>query len=148
MRHGPAVHYWIIKDGAPGVLGPLDSESIWWGTFRDVDAELGERGVIDLIAAAIGRHIPVDVLSTDPWTAHMQIVDHQRRRRVFLAGDAAHLNPPDGGHGMNTGVGDAIDLGWKLAAVLEGWGGSVLLDSYELERRPIQARIIEEAEPT
>ncbi len=64
---------------------------------------------------------------------------------MFLAGDAAHLNPPFGGHGLNTGIGDAVDLGWKLAAVLQGWGGQGLLDSYEAERRPIQQRVIGEA---
>ena len=75
----------------------------------------------------------------------MQLVDRARRGRVFLAGDAAHLNPPFGGHGLNTGLGDAVDLGWKLAAVLDGWGGPALLDSYEAERRPVQDRVIEEA---
>ncbi|GAA3290266.1 hypothetical protein GCM10020295_04210 [Streptomyces cinereospinus] len=75
----------------------------------------------------------------------MQIVDRMRNGRVFLAGDAAHLNPPFGGHGLNTGLGDAVDLGWKLAAVLAGWGGPELLDSYEAERRPVQERVISEA---
>jgi hypothetical protein len=75
----------------------------------------------------------------------MQIADTMNRGRVFLAGDAAHLNPPFGGHGLNTGIGDAVDLGWKLAATLDGWGGPALLDSYELERRPIQERVIREA---
>ena len=75
----------------------------------------------------------------------MQIADGMRRGRVFLAGDAAHLNPPFGGHGLNTGLGDAVDLGWKLAATLDGWGGPALLDSYQLERRPIQERVIREA---
>ena len=68
-----------------------------------------------------------------------------RRGRVFLAGDAAHLNPPFGGHGLNTGLGNAVDLGWKLAATLDGWGGPALLDSYQFERRPIQERVIREA---
>jgi 2-polyprenyl-6-methoxyphenol hydroxylase-like FAD-dependent oxidoreductase len=75
----------------------------------------------------------------------MQIADRMRRGRVFLAGDAAHLNPPFGGHGLNTGLGDAVDLGWKLAAGLDGWGGPALLDSYQAERRPIQERVIREA---
>jgi hypothetical protein len=60
-------------------------------------------------------------------------------------GDAAHLNPPFGGHGLNTGIGDAVDLGWKLAACLAGWGGPGLLDSYEAERRPLHRRVIDEA---
>jgi hypothetical protein len=75
----------------------------------------------------------------------MQLVDRARDRRVFLAGDAAHLNPPFGGHGLNTGIGDAVDIGWKMAAVLQGWGGPRLLDSYEAERRPIQTRGISAA---
>ena len=75
----------------------------------------------------------------------MELVDHARSGRVFLIGDAAHLNPPFGGHGLNTGIGDAVDLGWKLAAVLQGWGGPGLLDSYEAERRPLQRRVIDEA---
>ncbi len=68
-----------------------------------------------------------------------------RGGRVFLVGDAAHLNPPWGGHGFNTGIGDAVNIGWKLAAVLAGWGGERLLASYEAERRPIAERTIREA---
>jgi 2-polyprenyl-6-methoxyphenol hydroxylase-like FAD-dependent oxidoreductase len=145
VPHGPAVQYWIVNERAPAVFGPLDGGPLWWGAFLGVDRERGEREIADLAAAAIGREMPIEVLSTDPWTAHMEIVDTSRQGRVFLAGDAAHLNPPWGGHGMNTGFGDAVDLGWKLAAVLEGWGGPTLLDSYELERRPVQMQIIEEA---
>ena len=63
--------------------------------------------------------------------------------RVFLAGDAAHAHPPNGGLGMNTGIQDAFDLGWKLAAVLGGWGGETLLESYDIERRPASARAAE-----
>lgn len=83
------------------------------------------------------------------WSSRFHSDERQAERyrvgRVFLAGDAAHLNPPFGGHGLNTGVGDAVDLGWKLAAVLAGWGGERLLDSYEIERRPLQERVIAEA---
>jgi 2-polyprenyl-6-methoxyphenol hydroxylase-like FAD-dependent oxidoreductase len=83
---------------------------------------------------------PIDLHGT--WWIIAFGVDRTRDRRVFIAGDAAHLNPPFGGHGLNTGIGDAVDLGWKLGAVLEGWGGPGLLDSYEAERRPIQTRVI------
>jgi hypothetical protein len=68
-----------------------------------------------------------------------------REGRVFLAGDAAHLLWPKGGFGANTGIGDAVDLGWKLAATLQGWGGPALLDSYEKERRPVAVRNVTEA---
>ena len=64
---------------------------------------------------------------------------------MFLAGDACHLHPPFGGFGMNMGIGDAVDLGWKLAARLQGWGGAKLLDSYEPERRPVHERTIRES---
>ena len=145
VRHGPAVHYWIINPAAPALMGPIDPDGTWWLIAFGVDADTGEREAVRLIDAAAGVPSGAVVRSTDPWTARMQIADRMRRGRVFLAGDAAHLNPPFGGHGLNTGLGDAVDLGWKLAATLDGWGGPALLDSYQLERRPIQQRVIREA---
>ncbi|WP_306322802.1 MULTISPECIES: FAD-dependent monooxygenase [unclassified Streptomyces] len=145
VRHGPAVQYWVVNPTAPALVGPLDRANTWWAIAFGVDRETGEREARHIIDAVAGRHVRAKVLSTDPWTARMQIVDRMRRRRVFLAGDAAHLNPPFGGHGLNTGIADAVDLGWKLAAVLGGWGGPGLLDSYEDERRPVQERVIREA---
>jgi 2-polyprenyl-6-methoxyphenol hydroxylase-like FAD-dependent oxidoreductase len=145
VRHGPAVHYWIINPAAPALMGPIDLDGTWWLIAFGVDADTGTREAVRLIDAAAGVPSGAVVRSTDPWTARMQIADTMRRGRVFLAGDAAHLNPPFGGHGLNTGLGDAVDLGWKLAATLDGWGGPALLDSYQLERRPIQERVIREA---
>src|SRR5215472_13584828 len=75
----------------------------------------------------------------------MLLADRYQSGRVFLAGDAAHLNPPWGGHGFNTGIADAVNIGWKLSAVLDGWGGDGLLRSYEVERRPVAERTIQEA---
>jgi 2-polyprenyl-6-methoxyphenol hydroxylase-like FAD-dependent oxidoreductase len=144
IPHGRALHYWILNERAPGSFGPLDGKDLWWGGFG-VDQERGEREILDLLEAAIGRKVPLEVISTDAWIAHMEIANTSRVGRVFLAGDAGHLNPPWGGHGMNTGVGDAVDVGWKLAAVLQGWGGAALLDSYDVERRPVQLQIIDEA---
>ncbi len=145
VRHGPAVQYWTVNPDAPALLGPLDRDGTWWIIAFGVDRETGERDARALVDAAVGEPVDATVLSTDPWTARMQLVDTLRAGRVFLAGDAAHLNPPFGGHGLNTGIGDAVDLGWKLAAVLQGWGGPGLLDSYEAERRPVQDRVIREA---
>jgi 2-polyprenyl-6-methoxyphenol hydroxylase-like FAD-dependent oxidoreductase len=79
-------------------------------------------------------------LSCAPWKQNLLIADSYQRGRVFLAGDAVHLVIPTGGLGMNTGVGDAVDLGWKLAATLKGWGGPELLASYEIERRQVGER--------
>ena len=145
VRHGPAVHYWIINPDAPALVGPLDPADTWWIIAFGVDHDTGEREAGRIINAAAGMPAGATVLSTDPWTARMQIAGRMRRGRVFLAGDAAHLNPPFGGHGLNTGLGDAVDLGWKIAATLDGWAGPGLLDSYEIERRPIQERVIREA---
>jgi hypothetical protein len=93
----------------------------------------------------VGADAEVEVLATDPWSARMLLVDRYRGSRVFLVGDAAHLNPPWGGHGFNTCIGDAVNIGWKLAAVLQGWAPASLLDSYEAERRPVALRTIEAA---
>ncbi len=142
---GRAVHYHVVNPEAPGLLGPIDLEGTWWIISFGVDAERGHREGERIIAAATGVALDVEVLSRDPWNARMQLADRCRVGRVFLAGDAAHLNPPHGGHGLNTGIGDAVDLGWKLAAVLDGWADAHLLDTYEAERRPLQERIIAEA---
>lgn len=145
VAHGPAVQYWVVNAAAPALVGPLDRTDTWWAIGFGVDRETGEREARRIIDGVAGRPVEAKVLSTDPWTARMQIVDRMRDGRVFLAGDAAHLNPPFGGHGLNTGIGDAVDLGWKLAAVLEGWGGPGVLDAYESERRPVQERVVHEA---
>ncbi len=142
VGHGPAVQYWVVNPSAPALLGPLDQAGTWWAIAFGVDRDTGEREAGTIIDNIVGRPVSATVVSTDPWTARMQIADRMRDRRVFLAGDAAHLNPPFGGHGLNTGLADAVDLGWKLAAVLDGWAGPLLLDSYELERRPVQEQVI------
>src|SRR5438046_9993923 len=86
--------------------------------------------------------IPVkyEMLTCAPWRQNLLLADRYRDGRVFLAGDAVHLVIPTGGLGMNTGVGDAIDLSWKLAATLAGWGGPNLLASYEIERQQVGER--------
>jgi 2-polyprenyl-6-methoxyphenol hydroxylase-like FAD-dependent oxidoreductase len=81
--------------------------------------------------------VPFEVLNVALWHQNLLVAARYADRRVFLAGDAVHLVIPTGGLGMNTGVGDAIDLSWKLAGTLAGWGGPNLLSSYELERRPV-----------
>ncbi len=145
QRHGPAVQYWVLNPACPGVLGRMDLEDQWWAGVNGVPAEVGQADPHRLIHGLVGIEIEAEVLGTDPWTARMLLADRYRNGRVFLAGDAAHLNPPWGGHGFNTGIGDAVNIGWKLAAVLDGWGGDGLLASYEAERRPVAERTIQEA---
>jgi 2-polyprenyl-6-methoxyphenol hydroxylase-like FAD-dependent oxidoreductase len=94
---------------------------------------------------AMGRDFDYEILSVMRWVRRELVADRYGTERIFIAGDAAHLMSPTGGFGMNTGIGDAVDLGWKLEAVLKGWGGSDLLRSYEAERRPVGLRNVAEA---
>ncbi|MEM8630935.1 MAG: FAD-dependent monooxygenase [Pseudomonadota bacterium] len=91
------------------------------------------------IRRAVGTDFAMDLGYVGFWDLRISLADHYRKERVFIAGDAAHSHPPYGGYGINTGFEDARNLGWKLAAVLQGWGGPGLLDSYEEERRPVFA---------
>ncbi len=143
--HGPAVHYWILDPAHPGVMGRMDMEDQWWIIANGVPAEIGQADPYALIHGLVGSRIDVEVLGTDPWTARMLLADRYDNGRIFLAGDAAHLNPPWGGHGFNTGIGDAVNIAWKLAAVIHGWGTDGLLKSYVAERRPIAEQTIREA---
>ena len=88
----------------------------------------------------VGIPVPYEMLYVGAWKQNLLLADRYRDGRVFLAGDSAHLVIPTGGLGMNTGVGDAIDLSWKLQATLQGWGGPNLLRSYEIERRQVGDR--------
>jgi 2-polyprenyl-6-methoxyphenol hydroxylase-like FAD-dependent oxidoreductase len=96
--------------------------------------------VDEAIRRAVGAPFAFEVESVVSWARRESIAKRYRSGRVLIAGDAAHVMSPTGGFGMNTGIGDAVDLGWKLEAVLRGWGGDGLLDSYELERRPVAQR--------
>lgn len=100
-----------------------------------------------LVRAALGvpQDFAVEIGNVQPWTATAATASSFRGQRVFLAGDAAHLMPPTGGFGGNTGVADVHNLAWKLAMVLDGRAGPTLLDSYEEERRPIAALTVEQA---
>jgi 2-polyprenyl-6-methoxyphenol hydroxylase-like FAD-dependent oxidoreductase len=94
-----------------------------------------------MFLAAAGAEFPVEILSRCAWTAgHCLVAERFSQGRMFLGGDAAHLFTPTGGLGYNTAVEDAVNLGWKLAAVLKGQAAPQLLDSYEVERRPLAVR--------
>jgi hypothetical protein len=87
--------------------------------------------------AAAGAEFDVAIEHIGFWALRFAVADGYRHGRVFVAGDAAHSHPPYGGYGVNTGLEDARNLGWKLAAVVQGWGGNDLLASYDAERRPV-----------
>lgn len=144
-RLGRAVHYWVVSSQTSGVLGPMDGTGIFFVTLPGVDAELSDDQVLHHVAQLVGEEVEAEILSRDQWHAKGAIADQFRLGRIFLAGDAAHTNPPWGGHGFNTGVGDAVNLGWKLSATLQGWGGPGLLDTYDAERRPVARRTLRDA---
>ena len=91
----------------------------------------------------VAMPVKYEMLHVGQWRQNLLLADSYGRGRIFLAGDAVHLVIPTGGLGMNSGVGDAVDLSWKLAATLQGWGGPGLLASYEVERRQIGARNVD-----
>lgn len=134
---GPAVQYWILGAPVPGLLGRLDLHGTWWGILPGIDADYGAAHAAELIIGLVGRPVEHEVLASDPWTARMLVADRFADRRVFLAGESAHVNPPWGGHGFNTSVGDAVNVAWKIAAVEQGWAPPGLLASYEPERRGV-----------
>ncbi len=93
-----------------------------------------------LFERVVGAPVKYEMLTCNPWRQNLLLAERFGTGRVFLAGDSVHLVIPTGGLGMNGGVGDAIDLSWKLAATLQGWGGPNLLRAYEIERRQVGDR--------
>ena len=153
-------NFWALHDKPKGYrfifIGPEGT----WATLVAIDGHdrfrfsvvgddqrsaLNEADVRTLITRAMGKSFDFEITSMVPWIRRELVADGYGGNRVYIAGDAAHLNSPTGAFGMNTGMQDAVDLGWKLAAVLEGWGGPELLASYEAERRPVALRNIKEA---
>ncbi len=138
-------HYWVLGTEAAGIVGRMDLHGTWWAVAQGVRDGVDPEALVRRLVGAPGADLDVTVRATDPWSARMLLVDRYRGRRTFLVGDAAHLNPPWGGHGYNTCVGDAVNVAWKLGAVLQGWAAPALLDTYETERRPVAARTIDAA---
>ena len=146
ISHGPAVMYHIINAHINGTIAAVDGKELWRLNIRNVKQEqIDALNPPEKLRYALGEKIPFELLDVRPWTGHCVVAETYQDGRVFLAGDAAHLNWPAGGFGMNTGVGDAVDIGWKLAAVQQGWGGPRLLDSYTAERKPIAMINVNEA---
>lgn len=144
--HGPAVVYWQIGVDGVSAVGPMDQDDVWFFSSGLAEGQsLSSEEAAALIVQRTGVDLPYEILSADAWVASELLSDAYRDGRMFLAGDAAHLHPPFGGYGMNMGFGDAVDLGWKIAAVVQGWGGPELLDSYEAERRPVHKAVLAEA---
>ena len=144
----PAYRYIFIgPEGTWATLVAINGRDQWrFSLVGDATRrELSEPELRRAIVRAVGREIDFEILSVLPWVRRQLVADRYRQGRVFIAGDAAHLTSPTGGFGMNTGILDAVNLSWKLAAVVQGWGGPHLLDSYEFEQHPVAVRNVTEA---
>jgi len=139
---GLANLYFVFNPGSFGVFTAIDGAELWnyQYYFLDPTRSTEELDPTAILHRAMGKPFEFELLQTMHWHHHQSVARQWRVGRVFLAGDAAHLFAPTGGVGMNTGIGDACDLAWKLDAVLRGWGGEGLLESYEIERKPIAIR--------
>lgn len=124
----------ITNSDSPGALASVDGRRRW--VFMASGAET-DRDWPALLRQVLGVPVPdLEVISVLGWQSEMRVADAYRAGRVFLAGDAAHVMPPFAANGANTGIADAHNLAWKLAAVLHGQAREALLDSYDTERRP------------
>ncbi|GLP65858.1 hypothetical protein TUSST3_24780 [Streptomyces sp. TUS-ST3] len=135
---------YLTDPEADGALLPVDNRENWvfhapWHPERgEMLEEFTDERCIAHIRRAVGvADLDVEITGRAPWHAAQRVARRYRSGRVFLAGDSAHEMSPTGAFGSNTGIQDAHNLAWKLAAVLGGWAGEPLLDSYDAERRPV-----------
>jgi hypothetical protein len=130
-----------------GFLAVFSTISPEGTTNRNVGADVSVGRCAELVRTALGcgRDVPIAIDDIQHWSAAAGWAARFQDRRIFLAGDAAHVMPPTGGFGGNTGVGDAHNLAWKLAMVVQGTAGPELLSTYESERRPVAELIAEQA---
>lgn len=142
-----ALNFMLDAGGVWATLIPLDGKELWRITLHGSDSYTDPATIDagDVIRRVVGTDFDYELLNVGGWTRREMVADRYRHGRIFLAGDCAHQNTPTGGYGMNTGLGDVVDLGWKIAAMLDGWGGKGLLDSYQADRRPVAARNVAEA---
>jgi 2-polyprenyl-6-methoxyphenol hydroxylase-like FAD-dependent oxidoreductase len=145
LRRPKAWMYVAVNDQRRGFMASVDgvAEYACHAALRpDEDSEgWGEAEARRIFAELVGAEVPIEVLSTGTWMAgHSLVAERFQQGRVFIGGDAAHLFTPTGGLGYNTAVEDAVNIGWKLAAVLRGEAPLALLDSYEAERKPLALR--------
>ncbi len=144
----PAYRYIFIgPEGTWATLVAINGRDQWrFSLVGDLNRETpSEAQMRAAIVRAVGREFDFEILSMLPWIRRQLVAESYATQRVFIAGDAAHLTSPTGGFGMNTGIQDAVNLSWKLAGVLQGWGGDKLLPSYGIEQKPVAERNVSEA---
>ena len=142
-------HLWVTTDGHMLAARPIPHADTWQVVTSLEPGEEGDLGTMrHALATRTGR---ADIQASDPawlsiWRYNLRMVERYRVGRVLLAGDAAHVHSPFGGHGMNTGIQDAYNLGWKLAQVIQGAARAELLDTYEAERLPVAREILADSD--
>jgi 2-polyprenyl-6-methoxyphenol hydroxylase-like FAD-dependent oxidoreductase len=138
--HGsPHWHTWLSRPGFAGLLVSPDASRNDYVIHRPFAPRPGE-SLASVVDAALGKKLSYEIVQSGPWRPQFLVARSFGRKRVYLAGDATHQYMPTGGLGMNTGVTEAHNLAWKLAARVQGWGGGALLASYEAERLPVARR--------
>jgi hypothetical protein len=135
---GKGRHYHVADAQATFLIVQDSTKHFTLHSVVDTDADMAT-----MFEKTVAMPMQYEMLSVGQWRQNLLLADKYSEGRIFLAGDAVHLVIPTGGLGMNSGVGDAIDLSWKLAAAIKGWGGPRLLASYETERRTVGARNVE-----
>lgn len=138
IPYGKGRHYSFANEDGTSLVAQGDRKEFTLHTNLPPETDF-----IPFIKDLVGFSCEIKILHVLPWRHHLLLADRYRVGRVFLAGDAAHLVIPTGGLGMNTGVGDAFDLSWKLAGAVHGWGGPALLDAYDQERRLVGKKNVE-----
>ncbi|MBY4865119.1 FAD-dependent monooxygenase [Burkholderia anthina] len=128
---------WHIQTGSGVLIAQNDTDTWTLQAFLPPDVKGEDLDPHTVLRDWVGADFDYEITVANPWHAHFLLATSYRKDRIFIAGDACHQWMPTGGYGMNSGVADAANLGWKLAAAVNGWGGEALLNSYEEERRPV-----------
>ncbi|MFM9972660.1 MAG: FAD-dependent oxidoreductase [Burkholderiales bacterium] len=147
FARGRALMQWIFgPEGMWADIVSIDGRDLWRLSIMRLapGSEISMEEAARRLRLAVGCDFEFEIISILPWTRRRVVAERFSKGRVFLCGDAVHQMSPTGGYGMNTGIQEAVDLGWKLAATVQGWGGARLLDSYDAERRPAAIRITNE----
>ena len=148
VRTRPGVLNWVLAPALKGTLLAYQPDGLWSYNVALPPGRVDMSGftaehALGHIRAALGPgadQVDVEVIASTPWTLNAEVAQHYQVGNIFLTGDSAHRFPPTGGLGLNTGLQDAHNLAWKLAAVLEGWAPASLLRTYETERQQVARR--------
>ncbi|MGW5075530.1 FAD-dependent monooxygenase [Rhodococcus sp. NPDC004095] len=136
---------WVVNDRVRGNVVAIDGEELWLvhralpAGEKDFGALDSDRSIRDVLG--VGPDFPFEVVRHEDWVGRRLVAERFRDRRVFIAGDAAHLWVPFAGYGMNAGIADAMNLSWLLCAVVKGWADPAIIDAYEAERLPITDQV-------